>query len=263
MKFARPWMIVAALGAALVVAACGSGSDAPTSKIFNAPAWEGAETATYELLNDRELYGICTLETEPNGDTLTVRRLCGDAQDEGFRDDGMAVVDAETLQPMESERDRIIVDQGERVIQNGEYGDDAVVIEYNQFELGNRDNVLEAFTTERELPEPDEESPDPGYYDDESLFWLLRGIPLEEGWEGAYHNVNLGVARVVVAEVLVEERETVEVPAGEFDTWRIRVRTESIAQRVWIEVDEPHRMIRAEIEDLTYELDSFEAETSQ
>lgn len=260
MKLAPVRMIGVALGAAVLLAACG-GDTPPTSKIFVEPTWNGAETAHYDLLDEGgAAYGECTLETEPSGETLTMRRLCGDAAGEGFRDDGMAVVDAETLQPIESERVVVRVDEEIRNTWTGDYRDEVALLSYEQVDLETGE-VEESFTTERELPEPTEESPDPGWYDDESLFWLLRGIPLEEGWEGAYHNVNLGTARIVVAEVLVEGRETVEVPAGEFETWRVRIRTESITQRVWIEVDAPHRMIQANIEDLTYELASFEAES--
>lgn len=260
MKFPPVRLLGTALGAAVLLAACGSDTP-PTSKIFVAPTWDGSETAHYQLLDEGgELYGQCTLETEPSGETLTVRRLCEDPEGLGFRDDGMAVVDAETLRPIESERIRVDVEEQVRNTFTGDYGKETATLSYEQVDL-ETDEIEESFDTERELPEPTEESPDPGWYDDETLFWLLRGIPLEEGWEDAYHNVNLGTARIVVAEVLVEERETIEVPAGEFDTWRIRIRTESITQRVWIEADAPHRMIRANIEDLTYELDSFESET--
>ncbi|MDZ7729316.1 MAG: DUF3108 domain-containing protein [Dehalococcoidia bacterium] len=261
MKFPPVRLIGAALGAAVLLAACGGGDPPPTSKIFVGPTWNGAETGHYELLDDGgQLYGQCTLETEPSGETLTIRRLCGDAAGEGFRDDGMAVVDAETLQPIESERVVVRPDDQIRNTWTGDYREDVALLAYEQINL-ETDEVEDSFETERELPEPTEDSPDPGYYDDESLFWLLRGIPLEEGWEDAYHNVNLGTARIVVAEVLVEEQETIEVPAGEFETWRVRIRTESITQRVWIEAAEPHRMIRANIEDLTYELESFEPES--
>ena len=56
----------------------------------------------------------------------------------------------------------------------------------------------------------------------------------------------------------VEKRETVTVPAGTFETWAVSIRTSSITQRVWVEVDAPHRMIKARIERDTYELTRFE-----
>ena len=248
-----------ALAIALILAACGGDDDSPTSKIFDAPPWQGNERAVYDLLNSGdEVYGTCVLETVIDGDETTVRRLCEDSDNVGFRDDGMAVVESSTLEPISSER--VLVDPEDETITTftGEYREDEVVLHYRQSDLATPDEVEEERETIRELPEPDEASPDPGFYDDESLFWLMRGIPLVEGWEGAYNNVNLGTARLTVAEVLVEEQETIEVPAGTFETWRVRLRTASITQRIWIEVGAPHRMIRAEIERATYELQSFE-----
>lgn len=239
--------------------ACGSGEDPPTSKIFVAPAWEGSERATYDLLDEgRRLYGVCILETEDQGDTTELSRLCTDSEGGGNRDDGSAVVDSETLLPISSHRILVNTNDGIRTEFTGEYLVDSVVLSHMQSDLETPEEVAEERRTVRDLPEPDEESPDPGYYDDESLFWLMRGVPLEEGWEGAYHNVNLGTAGISIAEVLVEERETIAVPAGEFDTWRIRLRTASITQRVWVEAEAPHRMIRADIERARYELRSFE-----
>ena len=47
--------------------------------------------------------------------------------------------------------------------------------------------------TSRDLPEPTEEWPTPGWYDDESLFWLVRGVELREDYEDHYtHVINAG-----------------------------------------------------------------------
>lgn len=246
-------------GLAVLGVACGSGEDPPTSKIFTTVSWDDSERATYDLLDEgRELYGVCILETSVEGETTELSRLCTDSLGEGNRDDGMAVVDSETLQPISSQRVLVNTDTGTRTEFTGEYLIDSVVLSHQRSDLATPEEVEDERSTPRDLPTPDEESPDPGYYDDESLFWLVRGIPLEEGWEGAYHNVNLGTAGISVAEVLVEEQETIAVPAGEFETWRIRLRTASITQRLWVEVDAPHRLIRADIERARYELRSFE-----
>ncbi len=247
-----------AAAGALLLAACGSSDDAPTSQIFEAPTWNGPERVTYDLLYEGgDLYGYCTLETEPDGDTTTVRRMCTDPDGEGHRDDGMAVIDSETLRPLESQRVVTRADEHTETTFSGSYDEDSAYLTFEQVNLDTH-QVEDAFDTDRELPEPTEESPEPGYYDDESLFWLVRGIPLEEGFEGAYHNINLGIARIVVAEVTVEEQETIEVPAGEYDTWRVRLQTASVTQRLWVDTEEPHRVIQAEIEDLTYALRSYD-----
>ncbi len=247
------------LAGALALAACGSGQDPPTSKIFVAPPWNGPERAVYDVVDEGgKLYGICELVTEPGAQTTTVRRLCIDGDQIGYRDDGMAVVDSQTLLPIQSERVQVDLDEREHRTMIGRYESGEAILSRQDVDLDDPSEVLVEVSTDRPLPEPDERSPEPGYYDDESLYWLMRGIPLEEGWEGAYHNVNLGTARIVVAEVKVEDRETVEVPAGEFEAWRIRLRTASITQRFWVEVDSPNRLIQADIERVTYMLRSFE-----
>ena len=111
--------------------------------------------------------------------------------------------------------------------------------------------------TERDLPEPDETSPDPGYYDDESLLWLVRGIPLSDGWEGSFRDVSAGTGQTFRVDLKVEELEQVSVPLGEFQAWRVRIRTASITQFAWVEAEAPHRLIKARIhgiQDVDYEL---------
>lgn len=241
----------------MLLAACGSDDPSPTSRIFQAPPWAGSERLTYDLLDEgNRLEGVCVFETEPGDAVLTLRNLCEDADGEGHRDDRVVEVDPQTLAPLHSERVLTNMDSGKRTTFTGDYGASAV-LGYERVDIATG-TVEEVRTTERELPEPDEESPDPGVYDDESLYWLVRGIPLEEGWSGAYHNVNAGIVQIFVANVDVEGTERIRVPAGEFEAWRIRIRTSSISQRVWVDVESPHRVVRAEIERSRYVLRTVE-----
>lgn len=253
----RAWWMAAA--AAAIVVGCGGGDDTPTSKIFSGPAWTAPERAEYNLV-DREIRGYCTLITEPEfepGRTRLVQR-CRDAEGIGHTDEREAIVESSTLLPIYSERVLTNVEERDLTTYTGAYGETEVVFTYQLADLDDPSTIEEEFQTPRALPEPDEESPEPGWYDDESLFWLIRGLPLEEGFEGAYHNGNVGTAQLVVARVSVERRERVTVPAGTFETWSVSVRTASITQRIWVEVAKPHRMIKARIERDTYELTSFE-----
>lgn len=251
----------AALGVAgaLLLAGCGDEAEPTTSKIFQGPVWDGPERANYDVLYENgDLYGSCQLETEPNGETTTVYRLCSDAEGEGHRDDGMAIVDSETLTPIESERVQVDMESRMERTMTGTYSDELALLTRLDVSLDDPTDVDVDLETERELPQPDEGSPNPGFYDDETLYWLMRGIPLEEDWEGAYHNIHLGTARIVVAEVAVEGQETIEVPAGEFETWRVQLRTASVTQHFWVDVAAPHRVIQADIERVRYALRSFE-----
>lgn len=237
--------------AAVLVAACGGDSGERTlSKVFQGPPWNGDETNVYQLLRaeDDEQYGECTLETrvEVEDGKTRLNRLCTDGAN---RDDGSVLVEPDTLEPLTSNRTQYRADRDATYRFNSTY-------EYPTVKFAS-DEDGESRETERELPEPDETSPDPGYYDDESLLWLVRGIPLEEGWEGSFRDVSAGTGQTFRVDLKVEELEQVSVPLGEFQAWRVRIRTASITQFAWIEAESPHRLIKARIhgiQDVDYEL---------
>ena len=243
--------MVAALAAlAVALGACSGGDETRVEKVFVAPPWAGNETNHYNLLDSGgNVYGTCELETRPGFEEgrTKLSRLCGDGPN---RDDGTAIVDAKTLKPLSATR--VISDAGKnkRTTFSATYGAEAV-----HFTADVNGTLNEA---ERQLPKPTETSPDPGWYDDESLLWLVRGLDLKQGYEAAYKNVNAGNGRVFSVELKVETAEKVKVPAGEFMAWRVRIRTDSITQYAWVGVDSPHTLIRARIERLTYELTQSE-----
>ncbi|MBA4179294.1 MAG: hypothetical protein C0506_01770 [Anaerolinea sp.] len=235
---------------AILVTSCTGGDEVRVEKVFTGPPWSGDEVSHYNLIDSGgEVYGTCSLETRPEFEPgkTKLSRLCGDGPN---RDDGTAVVDARTLKPYSAIR---VISDGEknkRTTFTASYGEDSV-----RFTADSNGKLNE---TERDLPKPDETSPDPGWYDDESLLWLVRGIDLKQGYEAAYKNVNAGNGRVFSVELKVETAEKVKVPAGEFRAWKVRIRTDSITQYAWVGVEAPHTLIRARIERLTYELTGSE-----
>ena len=82
----------------------------------------------------------------------------------------------------------------------------------------------------------------------------MRGLSLAGDYEGAYTNVNASAGRVFPVEVAVVGTERVEVPAGVFEAWRVRIETSTVTQFLWVEREAPHRVVRARIERLLYEL---------
>lgn len=234
--------------------ACGSDEEKPISRVFEAPPWQGAEASHYRLLRveDDEPYGECTLEVKPNheGPNTQLSLLCTDGQN---RDDGTVLVVPETLQPLSSTRTVFHPKDDERLSFSAFYEPPMV-----RFVSDERGKTRE---TTRELPKPDEVSPDPGYYDDVSLLWLVRGIPLRAGFEGSFENISAGTGQTFRVDLAVEGQETIEVPAGKFLTWKVRLRTATITNLYWIEVADPHRLIQARIkgvQDVNYALTSTE-----
>ena len=231
---------------ALVATACGGDDDDRSSKIFVAPPWSGAETLEYRLdQKGVDNTATCTLKTESSGGDLKLTRICSD--DRGNRDEGVATVDPQTLDPRASTRTVFDADDKRTTTHSVTYeGREA------NFVTKSGDKSRD---TKRDLPEPTESSPDPGWYDDESLLWLVRGIRLEAGYEGSYtHVINAGQPRVLAVDVEVEERETVRVPAGEFPAWKVRVAREKSVYVFWVEEAPEHRVVKAQIEGSTYEL---------
>jgi hypothetical protein len=242
-------VLLATAVTAAFFAACGGEADRELSKVFVAPPWTADETYSYRLtrVEDDEPYGDCVLQTRLNAEGSNTRLdfLCTDGKN---RDDGTALVEPDSLMPISSNRTVVHPDDDERLSFSAFY--EPPLVKYVSDEDGKTRE------TTRELPAPDETSPDPGYYDDVSLLWLVRGLDLSEGYEGSFENVSAGTGQTFRADISVERRETVTVPAGEFEVWRVRLRT-AVDNLYWVEVDAPHRLIRARIpgvQDVNYEL---------
>ncbi len=249
------WLVPAVLGG-LVLVACGSESLGHTEKVFEAPAWTGAEQFEYEL-RDPDLHGYCTHTTESGPDGTTIlATACTDAEGKGYHDDTTAKVDSQTLEPLQTTRTIVNIDDGTETFREANYNPpDKVDISLVQTELDDPSQVKRQYDTTRDLPVADKDSPDPGWYDESSLFWLVRGIPLEPGFKGRFANVNISTVQLVGVEIEVEGQEKVEVPAGTFMAWNIRVKS-SVTNRFWVEVDAPHRVVKARLEETTFELTS-------
>jgi len=235
--------------AATLLAACGGGGDDRVlSFVFEAAPWSN-EQLDYQLLNERdEIYGTCEYQTEvdfePGKTRLTL--LCGDGP---YRDDRTAIVASDTLIPFTATRVNSDSEKNKRISFTTTYEPPIV-----RFQSDENGKIRDA---ERDLPEPDDNSPEPGYYDDESLLWLVRGIPLRVGWEGSFQNVNAGTGQTFPVDLKVEAQERVTVAAGEFTAWRVRIRTDSVTQVAWIDAESPHRLVKARmkgVQDVTYEL---------
>lgn len=241
-------LALAALGCGLLFAGgCTSDDDIPTSKIFTSPPWQDGEQSVYRVTDEGvDGVGTCTLEThvdfEPGHTKLA--RSCENGP---YRDDGSAVVDSATLVPVSSTRTAFDGTQNRSSTYTVDYNGPTA-----HFKADINGAVRE---TDRDLPKPDEQSPDPGWYDDESLLWLARGITLQEGWSGGYwHVINAGQPRILQVRVTVEKQEQVKEPAGTFQAWRVRFEREDTVYFVWVDVAAPHRVVQAQIEDVKYEL---------
>jgi len=244
----RALALVALPFCALAAIACSS-STPQLSHVFVAPPWQGTESYNYNLLDQgNNLTGTCVLKTVPGpaaGQTQ-LEYPCGNGS--GDTDDRLVIVDSQTLTPLSSTRTTYDKKKNSTTTVTSEYGSGKVQLKFND------NGTLHATT--RDLPKPTKDSPDPGYYDDAALFWVVRGIPLQKGYQGAYTDVNASASggQVFTAALNVEATGTLTVPAGTFQAYRIRVETNSITQYFWVNAAAPHEVLRAQIESTIFEL---------
>ena len=234
------------VGAAVVAAACSGTGDASGDRIFETAPWTGEERFVYRV-TDRGVdgEGRCEMLTFPDsapGETR-LEEHCAAA----YSDDSVVRVDTDDLDPRESVRTISRPEDGTRVTHSVTYeGTVATFV---------TDDGEKRRETQRDLPDPTEEHPDPGWYDDKSIFWLVRGLTLSEDYEGTYlHVINVGQPRVLPVDVSVEDRETVETPVGTFETWRVRLERDNTTYLLWVGEDGEKPVVKARIESVNYEL---------
>lgn len=243
-----PLVLPAAL--ALLAASCGGGPEQPLSRIFEQPSWGAGEELFYTVRDRDDVRGSCRLAVADADEPGTIRLLTYCANpDSSWIDERTVVTEETTLRPIASERTVHNVEEGSNTIYTADYGVERVTLVARS---GSHRNE-----TERDLPAASAEVPEPGYYDDASLFWLVRGAPLDAGFDRTFLDVNPGNARTVRVQLVVTGGETVTVPAGTFDAWRVELRTGSITQIMWVEKMSPRRVVLARIEGEFHELRSI------
>lgn len=253
----RPLLAAAAAAIAMLalgLSACGGGASPKIVKVFSAVPWKGNETANYNLVNHGgNLTGTCQLNTRVDtkpGQT-TLEQLCTSAGENApgrYTDDSTAIVDSQTLRPLNATRTTSDTQKGTRTTFSSTYS--ATEVKFRADDNGTLHGA------NRDLPKPSDKSPDPGYYDDVEFMWLMRGVTLQKGWEGAYIDVNAGTGGLVTARIKVDDQEKVTVPAGTYTTWKVQLSTSSVTQFFWIDASSPHLVIQAIVEDTTYKLTS-------
>ena len=83
-----------------------------------------------------------------------------------------------------------------------------------------------------------------------SLMILLVGLPISR--YAIRHGVDIDLLTDITRDIAddetifeIEGQETIDVPAGEYETWRIRIRGGFGADRTgWVNVEEPHELVR-------------------
>ena len=80
--------------------------------------------------------------------------------------------------------------------------------------------------------------------DNDQLLMTLRALQFADGYQGSYVNVVAASATKVKTMVRVQGKETVEVPAGNLEAWRVELDFGQARQHAWYQVDPPHHMVQ-------------------
>jgi len=220
----RPVAIALLFAAAIVLGGCLQiGPPTKTQDFVVSPPWHAPETAHYALLdrdNGKEI-GQGTLSvTEASGQYELSLKF----QDKADYDNSAVLVDKSTLKPDSVHRDRSV--DGKKNEITAKYDSTQNVVTITEIKSsGNRD------VPHRLLK---------NYYDNDSSLYLWRAVEPVIGFKMYYHTVVTGSGEQQLVHYEVKGKDTVEVPAGKFECWRIEIRANGVKQVVWY-ADTPER----------------------
>jgi hypothetical protein len=199
--------------------ACSSEPDVATQDIVANIPWSTAgERLEYRLVDGGgKQLGSGTLTVAQSGTNF---ELGSHFESETNNDTAKVIVNAQDLKPISSSREIITGDDDELI--EVTYTDQGAVIKQGDKQTG------------MSVPEHS--------YDNDSSLWLWRTIAFAEDYNSAYITLitNRRSRQTVVLEVT--GKESVTVPAGTFEAWRLEIRTANARQVAWI-ADTPRRTL--------------------
>ena len=220
------------LVAPILFLACTSEPDVDTQNIATIIPWSTAgESLEYRLVdgNGRQL-GTGTLTVAQAGTNF---ELGAHFESETTNDTTKVIVRHQDIKPLTSTRQIITKDDEEliEVTYSDKETDPACTVEPPR---GCATIKRGGQQTGMSVPEHS--------YDNDSSLWLWRTIDLKEGYEAGYVTVITNRRDSDIVLLRVTGKESVTVPAGTFNAWRLEIRTANARQVAWI-ADTPRRTL--------------------
>jgi hypothetical protein len=226
---------------ALAAAACESESTVLSSgDIVSSIPWTAPEEARYRLMDGDEVKGSGVLRIEARDGKFSFTQ---EFENDEFRNEAVAVTDDETMQP-----------QSVQYVIEGPEGTRRWQVQYGS---GIADVLQHADDDERR----DEIAVPAGSYDSWTDIFLWRTIDFREGFEATYSDVlsaTLSKPQVISQTLKVTGQQTVNVPAGTFETWRLEIRSSDGKQKAWYADTKTRPLVRYDNGSLLFELVSLE-----
>jgi hypothetical protein len=228
----------------LVAGACGDDSDPVISNtdVISAIPWTGPETARYNIVQD-DVAGTGVLALEERAGVLLLSQAF-DVPTEEVTDVTNVEADPDTLRPLTVSR---VIDgpEGQRLC-DAEYSGSSVSVD-QVGEDEDRTDVLDV--------------PSRAYDTWVDLF-LWRTLDFRPGFEVSYRDVlscSLAKPELITVGLTVKELETVDVPAGVFDSWRVEIKSGGGTQEAWFANDDSRILVKYDNDLQVWELESFVA----
>ena len=232
-----PSLLSALLLLALALAACESQTSILSGQdIVSRTPWGAHEEARYRLMDGDEVKGSGLLRIESQDGVF---RFTQEFESEEFHDEVVAVADRETMLPQSVER-VIEGPEGERRWEVEYEGGSAIVVQRSEGDE-RRDEIA--------VPNRS--------YDSWTDVFLWRTIDIREGYEATYADIlsaTLTKPRVITQTLKVTGKETVKVPAGTFEAWRLEIRSSDGTQQAWYAATEERALVRYDNGNLVFEL---------
>ncbi|MFQ6019262.1 MAG: DUF3108 domain-containing protein [Dehalococcoidia bacterium] len=238
---ALPTITLGAL-ALLLLAACNAGEgELPTRDVVSSIPWTVPEEAVYRILDDDEVVGSGVLGIVQDGPNLRLTQEF-ESPERGFTDIVAAVVDAQTLKPQAVERGL-----------EGPDGERRWQVEYSS-------GVAEVSQTGEGGQRTDRVDVPEHSYDKWSEIFVWRTIDFLVGYRAAYSSIiTADLVKPKRAQIVLQvvQRETVSVPAGQFQAWRLEILQSGQKQVAWVADTAGRELVRYDNGSMVFELEEL------
>lgn len=245
--------LVALMGAALIVVGCdGATPSGKTEDIVAQVPFLPGERLVYAIQDATGTrLGTGTLSVVQQDGNLSLRQTYEEASPPAglpaSRDGGAVEVDAKTLRPLAGTR-QIARRDGNAAPVDGytwTYGD-----------VNGKDVLRTTAVKHGEGPSLKDITLRDHYYDNESSLWLWRTLAFAEGYDKFYVSANAVEQEQQTVNLSIRQRESIEVPAGKFEAWRLLFRSGRAVRTAWVNVDAPHEVVKWDNGEVVFVLES-------
>lgn len=217
-------LIAGMLLALIVAAGCSQPQQAATPLEVTVP-WTDGEATTY-VINDKQGNEVGTARLsarQSDGKWLLEQTIEAGAT----RDHSEFTSNGDDLKPI-----------GEHRVINTGSGEIVIDTAYS----GNKLSIT-AQTPDRGEQKAEIDVPADAYDNDQALF-LWRTLPYADGYQATYTNIVAANALKPTLKLTTVGKESVSVPAGQFEAWKVEMEAGQQKQLFWVGTEAPHYLVQ-------------------